>query len=134
MLPSRLVSVSRLREAAQARVAASSRRAVAREIGIYVRGLEVFLTGSTPHPKTLEKLLRWYREQIEEAEGPPVSGSEALRVLLRALPAGERPHAAAEAAALLRTLHDRAGVPLPADLEQLEELPAPRVPGQSPTG
>jgi len=128
MLPSRLVSVSRLREAAQARVAASSRRAVAREIGVYVRGLEVFLAGSTPHPKTLEKLLRWYREQIEETEGPPVSGPEALRVLLRALPAGERPQAAAETAALLRSLHDRAGVPLPADLEQFEESPAPPSP------
>ena len=128
MLPSRVVSVSRLREAAQARVAASSRRAVAREIGVYVRGLEVFLAGATPHPKTLEKLLRWYREQVEETEGPPVSGAEALRVLLRALPPGDRAGAAAEAAALLRSLYERAGVPLPPDLEGLGDSSVPSAP------
>lgn len=134
MLPSRIVSVVRLREAAQARVDASSRRAVAREIGLQPRGLEVFLAGAKPHPRTVEKLLRWYREQVEEAEGPPVSGPEALRVLLRALPPGDRPAAAAETAALLRSLHERSDVPLPPDLGQLEEFPSPRPPGESADG
>lgn len=117
MLPSRVVSVARLREAAQARVDASSRRAVAREIGITPRGLEVFLAGARPHQKTQERLLRWYREQIEDAEGPPVSGDEALRVLVRALPPADRPDAVADLRALLGRLHERSGVPLPADLQ-----------------
>jgi hypothetical protein len=120
-----VVSVARLREAAQARVDASSRRAVAREIGIQPRGLEWFLEGANPYQKTLEKLLRWYREQFEEAEGPPISGSEALRVLLRAVPPADRPEAAKDIETLLRRVHDRARVEMPPDLDSLETAFAP---------
>lgn len=117
MLPSRVVSLPRLREAAQARAEASSRRAVAREIGVTPRGLDVFLGGAKPHPKTLEKLLRWYREQIEDAEGPPISEAEALRVLLRFVPEDLRPDAAVRTVGFLRGLAEESGVRLPDRLE-----------------
>ncbi len=40
MLPDRYVSIPRLRDAAQARAEVSSNRAVAREIGIALRGFQ----------------------------------------------------------------------------------------------
>lgn len=116
MLPSRVVSVPRIREAASARADVSSRRAVAREIGLTPRGLDVFLAGAKPHPRTLDKLLRWYREQIEDAEGPPISEAEALRTLLRFIPAANRSAAEARTLDLLRTFAEEAGVDLPESL------------------
>lgn len=120
-LPSRLVSIPRLREAVAARAAASSRRAVSRETGIAPRGIELFLAGSNPQPKTLEKLLQWYREQIEDAEGPPVSAAEAVLALVRAFPAPSRDQAAASVAAHVLRLHEEAGVAPPADLALLPD-------------
>jgi hypothetical protein len=115
-LPSRLVSIPRLREAVAARAAASSRRAVSRETGIGPRSIELFLAGSTPQPKSLDKLLRWYRTQIEDAEGPPVSATEAVLALVRAFSGDARDHAAASVAAHVLRLHEEAGLAPPADL------------------
>lgn len=116
MLPSRVVSVPRIREAAQARADASSRRAVAREIGLTPRGLDVFLAGAKPHPRTLEKLLRWYRDQVEGAEGPPISEAEALRVLMRFFPPEARPAAVQRVTEVLRQLADETGIQFPESL------------------
>jgi hypothetical protein len=128
-LPSRLVSVSRLREAAAARVAASSRRAIARETGIPVRSVELFLAGSKPHPRTLNKLLAWYAEQIEESEGPPISPQAAVRALVHAFPAQARARAAERLSAAVRQLHDEAGLPCPPGLDQGSDEPGTPVPG-----
>lgn len=116
MLPERLVSVPRLREAAQARVAASSLSAAAREIGVTHRGLSVFLSGSKPQPKTLTKLLRWYREQISESEGPPITSAEAIRTLVRSIAPDRRAGAIAELIAYVHRLHVDAGAEPPSDL------------------
>lgn len=125
MLPDRLVSVPRLREAAQARVAASSLSAAAREIGVTHRGLSVFLSGSKPQPKTLVKLRRWYREQIEEAEGPPISSAEAVRTLVRGIAPAQRAGAVEKLTAYVRLLHAEAGAHPPADLGDPPESPLP---------
>lgn len=116
MLPDRYVSISRIREAARARAEASSHRAVAREIGIAHRGFLLFLDGSRPQQKTLEKLLAWYRGHVERTEGPPIDASDALLVLVRALPAERRPAASNAVIATLQEFHLAAGVACPADL------------------
>lgn len=126
MLPDRLVSVPRLREAAQARVAASTLSAAAREIGVTHRGLSVFLSGAKPQPKTLSKLLKWYREQISEAEGPPITSAEAIRTLVRGIAPGLRAGAAEELVACVRKLHVDAGAEPPSDLVP-DPAPAPPV-------
>jgi hypothetical protein len=116
MLPDRYVSIPRLREAAQARADATSGRAVAREIDISHRGLLLFLAGARPQPKTLEKLLAWYREHVERSEGPPISASDALLVLVRALPPRLRTAASQAVISALQIFHTDAAVELPADL------------------
>lgn len=116
MLPDRYVSIPRLRDAAQARAEASSNRAVAREIGIALRGFQLFLEGSRPQQKTLDKLLAWYRDHVERTEGPPITASDALLVLVRALPTERRPSAAAALVSTLLEQHQAAAVNPPADV------------------
>jgi hypothetical protein len=116
MLPDRYVSISRLREAAQARAKASSHRAVAREIGVALRGFQLFLKGSQPQQKTLEKLLAWYRDHVERTEGPPITASDALLVLVRALPVERRPSAVVALLSTLLEQHQAADVNPPADV------------------
>ena len=113
MLPDRYVSIPRLRDAAQARAEASSNRAVAREIGIALRGFQLFLEGSRPQQKTLDKLLAWYRDHVERTEGPPITASDALLVLVRALPPERRPSAAAALLSTLLEQHQAADVKPP---------------------
>jgi hypothetical protein len=116
MLPDRYVSIPRLREAAQARAAATSGRAVAREVDISHRGLMLFLEGARPQPKTLEKLLAWYHEHIQRSEGPPINASDALLVLMRAIPAEHRPAAAKTLLSSLQDIHRTVGVECPPDI------------------
>lgn len=116
MPPSPVVSLPRLREAVRGRVADAGLRPVAREVGITHRGLELFLDGAKPQPKTLAKLLRWYGEHLAAQEGPPISESDALLVLLRPLPPGARPHARVRTLEFLGEVYAQAGVPLPPSL------------------
>jgi len=116
MLPDRYVSIPRLRDAAQARAEVLSHRAVAREIGIALRGLQLFLEGSRPQQKTLDKLLAWYRDHVERTEGPPIAASDALLVLVRALPPERRPSASAALLSTLLEQHQAADVSPPADV------------------
>ncbi|WP_331129275.1 hypothetical protein [Longimicrobium sp.] len=116
MLPDRYVSIPRLREAAQARADATSGRAVAREVDISHRGLMLFLEGARPQPKTLEKLLAWYHEHVQRSEGPPISASDALLVLMRAIPPEHRPAAASTLLSSLQDVHRAAGVECPPDV------------------
>lgn len=116
MLPDRYVSISRLRDAARARAEATSARAVAREIGVAHRGFLLFLDGSRPQPKTLEKLLAWYGEHVERTEGPAISPSDALLVLVRSLPPEHRAGASAAVISTLYRFHADIGVELPQEL------------------
>lgn len=116
MPPSPVVSLARLRAAVRARVAQAGLRPTAREVGITHRGLELFLGGAKPQPKTLAKLLRWYGEHLASQEGPPISEADALLALLRPLPAAVRPHARVRALEFLVVLYAESGVPLPPSL------------------
>ncbi len=116
-MPSPGASVVRLRDAVHARVEATSRRATAREIGLTPRGLELFLSGAKPQSKTLAKLLAWYEQHVAEAEGPPISEVEAIRVLLRPLPCEARQQARERLVRSLAALYSDVGVPLPATLD-----------------
>lgn len=109
-MPSPGVSVVRLREAVQAQVEATSRRATAREIGLTPRGLELFLSGAKPQTKTLARLLSWYEQHVAAADGPPISEADAIRVLLRPLPHHCRQNARERVCALLAELYSEAGV------------------------
>jgi hypothetical protein len=114
-MPSSGVSVARLREAVQAWVEATSRRATAREIGLTPRGLELFLSGAKPQAKTLAKLLSWYEQHVAAADGPPISEADAIRVLLRPLPPEARLQAHGRITEFLGALYSEAGVESPAE-------------------
>lgn len=118
MLPSSAVSVTRLREAVRARVEATTRRAIAREVGLTHRGLELFLAGTSPKPKTVAKLLRWYEEQIAAEDGPPISELDAVRVLLRQFPRELRPLHRKHLLEFLKGFYSEADLPLPPSLVQ----------------
>jgi hypothetical protein len=115
-MPSLGVSVVRLREAVQARVEATSRRATAREIGLTPRGLELFLAGAKPQAKTLAKLLAWYEQHVDNTDGPPISEADAIRVLLRPIPREVRQQARERITELLRHLYSEVGAELPVGL------------------
>jgi hypothetical protein len=119
-MPSPGVSVVRLREAVQAQIEVTSRRATAREIGLTPRGLELFLLGAKPQMKTLAKLLSWYEQHVAAADGPPISEVEAIRVLLRPLPPEARQQARQRMSELLHNLYIEAGVELPVGLTSLK--------------
>jgi hypothetical protein len=131
MLPDRYVSIPRLREAARVRAEASSQRTVAREIGIAIRGFQLFLGGSRPQPKTLEKLYAWYRAHVERTEGPPISAADALLVLMHALPPDRRPAASSAVIATVRDVHVAAGVECPPELVALTTQAARPADGQA---
>ncbi len=112
-MPDPGISVPRLRDAVRLRVEATSRRATAREIGVTPRGLELFLSGAKPHSKTLTKLLAWYEQHVDEADGPPISATDAIRVLLRPLPPDLRESARARVTRYLHEIYSEAGLSLP---------------------
>ena len=108
------VVVSRLREMVATRVAESSRRAIARELGMSARGLELFLAGSRPQARTLGRLRRWYAEQ-SKAGGSMLlaSADEAIRLLVQRIPEQERAAALQEVREYFRDLYMRWSVPVP---------------------
>lgn len=53
-------SIPRIREAAAARVLATSLRKVAREVGMSPTGLRKFLDGTDPYSPTVHRLRVWY--------------------------------------------------------------------------
>lgn len=100
--------VSRLREAAQRAVDASSLRAVAEAVGISHPGLMKFLDGSEPHPATLTKLMRWYLR----ASAVPLDEETALaaiELLVRSVPEPERERVRAGLLDVLREGHRKRG-------------------------
>lgn len=64
--PERGVSVTVLRDAVRLRVDGSSLRQVADETGLSFSGLRSFMSGTKPHPKTVQKLRTWFERQSED--------------------------------------------------------------------
>jgi transcriptional regulator with XRE-family HTH domain len=109
-----------------ARVESTSLRQVAREVGMSPTGLRKVLSGASPYAPTRAKLERWL---VREAAASPrlrdaTSGRAALDLLLAGIPAGERSAASAELVAMLRALHERLEIEVPAWLGELGDTPA----------
>lgn len=90
--PRKRLSTDDLREAARLRVAATSLRRTADEIGLSPTGLQGFLSGSEPYAPTIQKLCEWYVR--EEAHKPiplsPETAEAAISLLVRHLPEPHR--------------------------------------------
>jgi hypothetical protein len=106
------VPIRLLRAAVEARVAATSRRQVAAEVGLSPRGLLKFLEGARPHPATRDKLENWYADYRRQAGSEPTA-AEALSVLLAGFPPGQRADAFQEARAFFHALYARNGLTPP---------------------
>ena len=82
------VSILHIREAVQARVAATSLRKVAREVGMSPTGLKKFIDGTDPYSATVHRLRVWYvrygTQHAAEIQTPDASA--ALAVLTHELP------------------------------------------------
>lgn len=77
------LSIGLVREAAAARVEASSLRDVADEVGMSFSGLRSFLAGGSPHAKTRAQLVRWYYARAATSAEPPREDRETAIALLR---------------------------------------------------
>lgn len=66
--PELRVSVEDLRDAARERVAETSLRVAAKQIGLSWAGLRTFLAGTNPYGPTLVKLRAWYEREHTESE------------------------------------------------------------------
>ncbi|MGQ0560631.1 MAG: hypothetical protein ACT443_02005 [Gemmatimonadota bacterium] len=92
---SRGVLLGELRDVVAARVEAESLRRVARQVGMSPSGLQKFLDGASPYSATRQRLERWYVRETAtyRAAVSEDSALAALAILIRDLPASERPHA-----------------------------------------
>jgi hypothetical protein len=90
-------------------------------MGVAHRGLLLFLDGSRPQAKTLEKLLAWYGKHVERTEGPAISAPDALLVLVRSLPPEHRTGASAAVISTLQRIHADIGVELPREFAAAAE-------------
>lgn len=96
---STLVPNTVLREAARARVASTSRRAFAAEVGISYGAVTKFLAGSEPYAGNLKKLTEWYIRSAPVVDAEAVE--HALALLLRSVPEELQAEAAAEVRSVL---------------------------------
>lgn len=92
------ISVSRIREAARARAAATSMRAAAAEVGMSFAAFRDFLSGSEPYQANRDRLLAWYK-----AHEPGRLGTleDAVSALVSFLREEDRNQAATEILSLL---------------------------------
>jgi transcriptional regulator with XRE-family HTH domain len=114
---------SHLRQVTAQRVAATSLRKVAREIGMSATGLSKFLDGNAPYLPTLNRLRNWY---LRYAATPAGTLSEedayaALALLVHDLAPDARQGAIEAMLACMREGYQRSGQPEPA---WVAELPA----------
>jgi hypothetical protein len=110
------VRVRVLRDAAKAAVSTASFRHVAGEIGISRSGLWQFLEGSTPHPRTYNRLLMWHVRQHESAGAGPDLDTvrSALDALLNGIPEPTRSLARTKILRAVAWGHREAGLNTPA--------------------
>jgi len=115
-----IVPIDRLRQVVNARLATTSLRALAREVGMSPSGLQKFVDGSAPYLPTREKLERWYVR--EAAERRVDRGVEtvlaALRVLVGELPAARQGRALSDLFGVLDSAYDGRAVARPGWLEE----------------
>jgi len=110
------VSIEVLREAVRRRVADSTLRQVAAEIGMSFSGLHTFLDGTTPHPGTVRKVAAWHVRAASES-GNTVDtalAETALDLLLRHVPPRKRPALRRELVEALVAQAKREQLPPPA--------------------
>jgi hypothetical protein len=110
----RAVSVEALRSAAGERVAETSLRHVAREIGMSAPGLAHFLNGTSPRTATLDKIRTWHLKGAG-ADGTSV---ETARIALYTLashlpPGGDRVSVIQMTLTMVAALHRWRGRPSP---------------------
>lgn len=109
------VRIERLRAAVSSRVAVTSLRAVAREIGMSAPGLNAFLDGGHPRSATRRKLATWFIQfGAARTQGIDVDAAgTALSLLLDDLPPESRPQAVGGAVEFFERLYDEALAPRP---------------------
>jgi hypothetical protein len=118
--PDAEVGLAVLRARLAARLETASLRQVARDVGMTPSGLRHVLDGGRPQSATRRKLEAWYvRERELSPEAPDAETLRAaLRLLVRELPAAERPDALRRLIQLEKTLHREAGRRPPEWLEE----------------
>ena len=110
------VPVEVLLEAARQRIATSTLRQVAAEVGMEHSGLNKLLKqDQRPRPSTVRKLTEWYLKLAAAGELAVQQdvGNAALAVLVRHLPVHRRESAIRQIVELLQTVTAREGVPAP---------------------
>src|SRR5665647_274017 len=91
------MTIAVVRAAAGKRVAETSLREVADEIGMSFSGLRSFLEGGSPHAGTRTKLVRWYYARSERSpEAPREDRETAIALLLSYLRDESKPRAVRE--------------------------------------
>jgi hypothetical protein len=105
------VLVAVARELGRLRVAETSLRKVAGEIGLSPTGLRGFLEGAEPYGKTLEKLRAWVSRVRGVGDTSPEVAENTILALLRGL---EDPHGgASDLMDFMADLHRRQNVDVP---------------------
>ena len=115
------VPLEQLRRALQQRIAETSFRIAAREVGMSPSGLHTFLGGTSPHYSTVRKITAWY---VREAyRGPDAASMEALQaalgLLTQHLPDSARPDAERSILNVVRASSLASRTPLPEWVELL---------------
>lgn len=113
--PEPVVPIEQLRAAAQERVAETTLRTAAAEIGMEHSGLNKLLQGTRPRPSTVRKLTTWYlrRAAAGELDLPPEIAAAVTVLLVKHLPEREQVDTAEQILAVIRKQTVAAGLPLP---------------------
>lgn len=115
------VPLEAVRRLAETRAAATSVNAVAMQVGMTARGLQLFLNGSTPYAANRQKLLRWYVREVSrgDADVDADTARAALQVLMHALPPARRGAVQEQAVTWWTRIYGDEGVAPPRWLEEL---------------
>jgi hypothetical protein len=110
-----------VRRLAATRAAATSVNAVAMQVGMTARGLQLFLNGSTPYAANRQKLLRWYVREVSlgDDDVDADTARAALQVLMHALPPARRGAVQEQAVIWWTQIYENEGVPPPGWLGEL---------------
>lgn len=120
-LPAEGPPVEQLRLAVRRRIAESSFRAVASEVGMSPSGLHSFLGGTSPHYSTLRKVTSWYVREAQRApeERKVETLRAALGLLVGHLPEPIRGGAIEDILEVLQQAAERSGTSVPTWFGQL---------------
>ena len=114
------VPLNILRNALRQRVAETSLRATATEVGLSWKGIGNIINGTDPQPRTIRKLTDWYVRRGALSEEPSAETVQAaLAVLTRGLPLGVQAKAVTMVIEGLHSTLDEDGLPVPEWLRRL---------------